>query len=464
MASAPLRPLVAIIGATGTGKSDLAVDVARNFNGEIINGDAMQLYRGLPIITNKIPEDEKKGITHHLLGRIGLEEETWTVGKFVQKALVVIDEIRSRGKLPILVGGTHYYTQSLLFQDALADAPLKAVNMAKPDLSILSEPTDVILKKLKEVDPVMADRWHPNERRKIQRSLEMFLKSGQPASQIYDKQRIKQNISSNEGAPGSNQPIKLGPTLRFPTLVLWVHASKDVLYPRLDNRITKMLNQGLLSEVEALNSFRASLEALTGTPIDQTRGIWVSIGYKQFLGYKSALNGGLAVDAELETLKMTAIEQTRSATRQYANRQIRWIRIKLLNALHNAGQKNNTFLLDGSDQATWEEKVLWPARDITERFISGSSLPSPTDLSTTSSEMLNPKRDYDLAQRPDLWQKRICEMCGIVAVTQHDWNLHLKSRRHRRAVKKQENAEHTQQEKVNGRQVDIADPALVLVP
>lgn len=105
----PQRPLVAVIGATGTGKSQvfspaspamichmmlnvhqLAVEIARRFNGEIINGDAMQLYEGLPIITNKIKEDEKKGVPHHLLGCIGLREETWTVGTFVEKASKIV--------------------------------------------------------------------------------------------------------------------------------------------------------------------------------------------------------------------------------------------------------------------------------------------------------------------------------------------------------------------------------------
>jgi len=112
MPRAPQKPLVAIIGATGTGKSEasliptqvlkfryrtrtnhhrqLAVEIASRFNGEIINGDAMQLYHGLPIITNKILEHEKKGILHHLLGCIGLEEETWTVGKFVEKASIAV--------------------------------------------------------------------------------------------------------------------------------------------------------------------------------------------------------------------------------------------------------------------------------------------------------------------------------------------------------------------------------------
>lgn len=89
------------------------MEIAKRHGGEIVNADAMQLYEGLPVVTNKITTSEQQGIPHHLLGCIGLKEETWTVGKFVKEALTVIEEIRSRGRLPIVVGGTHYYTQAV---------------------------------------------------------------------------------------------------------------------------------------------------------------------------------------------------------------------------------------------------------------------------------------------------------------------------------------------------------------
>lgn len=436
----------------------------------------MQLYHGLPIITNKITQDEMKGVPHHLLGCIELEEETWTVGKFVGRALNVvrtstppqgkyakttqIDEIRSRGKLPILVGGTHYYTQSLLFQDALADEPALDIEENREKFPILDETTEVILAKLREVDPIMADRWHPNERRKIQRSLEIYLRTGKCASQVYDEQRLKRETLSNTSDGELHGQTRSSQSLRFPTLLLWVHASKDVLNPRLDARIGKMLDRGLLSEVKTLTDFRMSYEARTSNTIDQSRGIWVSIGYKEFLSYQAALNDRSGVEAEVETIKKTAIEKTQAATRQYANRQIRWIRIKLLNALFSADQKNNVFLLDGTDLSKWEEQVIQPANNLTERFLSGDPLPNPLSLSSAASEMLTPKRNYDLGQRPDLWQKTVCKTCGTVAVTENDWNLHVKSRAHRRAVgarKKQENAKDSPKRDKKELQEDIVD-------
>ncbi|KAH9866004.1 hypothetical protein J1614_008568 [Plenodomus biglobosus] len=457
MAQAPVKPLLAIVGATGTGKSDLAVEIARRFDGEVINGDAMQLYRGLPIITNKITPEECKGVPHHLLGCIGLEEETWTVGKFVCEGLGVIEEIRSRHKLPILVGGTHYYTQSLLFQDALADEPALSLQENDEKFPILDEPTEAIHAKLREVDPVMANRWHPNERRKIQRSLEIFLRTGKPASQVYSEQRILREASSKALGKEATSDHS---SLRFPTLVIWVHANKAVLYPRLDGRVDKMLMRGLLDEVQHLSEYREREKALLGSSIDASRGIWVSIGYKEFLEYQNARAGGVTSEIELVKLKQAAIERTQAATRQYANRQIKWIRIKLLNALIRADARSSTFLVDGSDLSRWKEDVVQSAMTITERFLSGQTLPAPTSLSPVAAEMLTPSRDYDLAYRPDLWEKKLCDTCGIVAVTENDWTLHRKSRAHRKAVgakKKQDSLHSSQTEERRAAQNNVVD-------
>jgi tRNA dimethylallyltransferase len=370
-----------------------------------------------------------------------------------------MDEIRSRGKVPILVGGTHYYTQSLLFHDALSVETELSPGNNSQHFPILEEPTETILSKLREVDPTMANRWHPNERRKIQRSLEIFLKTGKPASQIYDEQRIRREPSPSiidEDSTSNTTGI------RFPTLVFWVHTNKDVLYPRLDERIHKMISKGLLQEVEALARFKEKHEVQTGVAVDQSRGIWVSIGYKEFVKYQQALKEQNVSTQDLELAKVEGIGKMQAATRQFANRQLKWIRIKLLNALIGASQQDKVFLLDSTDLSTWEESVVTPALHITEQFLSGQALPDPSSLSTIAAEMLTPKRSYDLGQRPDLWQKRICETCGTVAVTENDWSLHVKSRAHRRAVgveKKQRNSKKA--EKVN-RQVLQADLVDVL--
>lgn len=342
----------------------------------------------------------------------------------------------------MLVGGTHYYTQSLLFQDALADEPALVLHKDNEDFPILEEPTHVIHAKLKEVDPIMADRWHPNERRKIQRSLEIYLRTGKPASQVYNEQR---KLRESPSGAVNDEEVSDNSSLRFPTLVMWVHANKTELHPRLDSRVDKMLKRGLLSEVQQLSDFQQRFECQPDSSIDTSRGIWVSIGYKEFLEYQQALTDATKPELELTRLKQTAIEKTQAATRQYANRQIKWIRIKLLNALMRANAKDNTFLLDGSDLSAWEDNVVQPALTITNQFLAGQTLPLPSSLSAAATEMLTPSRNYDLAQRPDLWQKKVCETCGTVAVTENDWSLHTKSRAHRKAVGARKKHAHTAQ-------------------
>jgi tRNA dimethylallyltransferase len=327
---------------------------------------------------------------------------------------------------------------------------------SKERFPILEEPTDVIWKKLKEVDPIMADRWHPNERRKIQRSLEIFLKTGKPASQIYDEQRLRREHSPDTSSEGTSSSTGM----RFRTLIFWAYASKDVLYSRLDGRVNKMLTKGLLQEVETLTRFRQNYEAEPGMTVDQSRGIWVSIGYKEFLNYQLGLADKDLSTTNLEKLRMEGITKTQAATRQYANRQIKWIRIKLLNALLGAGQQDNVFLVDGTDLSKWEENVVLPALQVTKQFLSGYTLPAPSSLSATASEMLTPKRSYDLGQRPDLWQKKTCDTCGTIAVTENDWSLHIKSRAHRRAVgieKKQKNNDKVGGESRRALQADVVD-------
>jgi len=187
----------------------------------------MQMYAGLPIITNKTTIKAQKGIPHHLLGCIGLQEPTWVVGTFVSRALKVIEEIRMRGKLPILVGGTHYYTQSLLFRDRLIGNDADPGELAdiklgteRVDLPVLQQSTEVLFAELQKVDPVMAERWHPRDRWKIQRSLEIYLRTGHTAAEVYTQQRKL----ASDGAVAlaidhAHRDDTEEQSMRFPTLV-----------------------------------------------------------------------------------------------------------------------------------------------------------------------------------------------------------------------------------------------------
>ena len=414
----------------------LAVDLATRCNGEVINGDAMQLYEGLSIITNKIKLEERKAIPHHLLGCVSLREEPWTVQGFVGHAMSAINDIHSRKRVPILVGGTHYYLQSLLFEDSLA-IPVDAAEVASQkqpshdDVSAtLDAPTENLFAELKRVDPVMAMRWHPNDRRKIRRSLEIFLRTGIKASELYEQQQNEKSIPRSDDL--SSSVVRSSRALRFPTLILWTYTDSDNLTLRLDQRVGQMVDRGLLDEVQALQSLRTKM-AQHNQAVDETRGIWVSIGYKEFRHYNDRVNQG-DTEKTLATLRDAAVEQTKIATRRYAKAQIKWIRIKLTNALRNTEGKT-MFVLETNNPLEWETRVLQPAVELTTSFVDGRDIPSPSEYSDLAEDLLTPKRSYDLSQRRDLWASRSCELCSVTVTTEQQWEQHLESRRHRSTLR-----------------------------
>lgn len=406
------------------------------------------MYKGLPIITNKITIEERRGIPHHLLGIVELDQEPWRVGLFKKKAGSIIEEIRSRGKLPILVGGTHYYTQSLLFKETLVSDAAQSEGEIVEGLSreeinrrypILEKSTEEILEQLRVVDPVMADRWHPNDRRRIQRSLEIYLMTGKPASRAYEEQRERRVLHQSKGTRIGTSEAEVASLLQS-TLFFWVHADSKVLSKRLEGRVENMLKIGLIDEVKALDMFLYE-QTIAGISVDRSSGIWASIGFKEFESYITALKTGALPSKELHVSLATAVEKTKIATRQYAKRQIRWIRLKLLAALSKAHALSSLYILDGSDFDQWSACVSGPAIDIVRKFLAQEELPSPRNISPAMIELLVPKQAFEFCDRRDLWIRRTCELCDVTAVTDDQWQRHTKGRGHRRAVKKsQKNA------------------------
>ncbi|CUS09330.1 unnamed protein product [Tuber aestivum] len=442
----PLPPLISVIGATGTGKSQLAVDIALAFNGEIVNSDAMQMYAGLPIITNKPTVAEMRGIPHHLFSFLRIDE-VYRVGQFVKEAEKKIEEIRGRGKLPIVVGGTHYYVQSLLFPHSIGiegEEEHPFLPGAGEDLAVKypilyfhlsitlriggDSPTPELFAELQRVDPAIAEKWHPNDRRKIRRSLQIYYSTDgkQTASEVYAAQRAEKEVS------------------RYRNLVFWVHAEAEALKQRLDARVDKMIDGGMWIEVEEMKKTYDSME------VDMTKGIWQSIGFKEFLPYLQLYASRCQqqqqnpdpgpeeakekLRAELEQARTRCIETMKTATRQYARTQTRWIRIKLLNTLR---LPSHIYLLNSTDPLAITKTVTNPALALAEQFLASGdpSLPDPRSLSALAEENLKPKRE-DFSSRPDLWVKKTCEVCGATCINGDMWELHVKSSRHKRLVRK----------------------------
>jgi tRNA dimethylallyltransferase len=292
---------------------------------------------------------------------------------------------------------------------------------------ILDEPTEIILRKLREVDPVMANRWHPNDRRKIQRSLEIYLDTGKRASETY-KERLMEQSSSKAG-------------LRFPTLMLWPHCEREAHKARLDHRVDRMVDNGLLDEVAQLMILR-NTQQNAGEIVDLTKGIWQAIGFRQFEPYQQALAFSTTERKELEKLKKSAIEQTQAATRRYAASQLKWIRVKLLNALMRADALQNLFVLDSTDLGAWEASVIEPAAQLMNDFLESKELPNAETISPLAAELLSPSKE-DLTHSPESWGVQTCEVCGTKAATPQLWKMHIQSRGHRTKLSKKKARETT---------------------
>lgn len=416
-------------GPTLTGQ--LAVTLARRFNGEIINGDALQMYEGLPIATNKLPVAARHSLPHHLLGCIRLEEEPWTVRKYVHRAHSAIQNITSRGKLPIIVGGTNYYVQSLLLGGVVSyeeDTEHIRSEEQEKKWPLLGASTKEMMEELERVDPRMARRWHPNDRRKIRHSLEVWYATGKPPSEIYDEQKKHLPGGLADIEPHGQQEIasSSNPLPSVDPLILWLHADLEPLSMRLEKRVELMVESGLLEEVDTIHNLYQQRES-AGHTLDPNHGIWIAIGYKELLPYILAAREVGADPKVLEDLKKEGITRTQIATRQYARSQVRWIRLRLLRSLNDRGMSNRLFLLDGTDLSKWSQEVEENATLLVSGLLEHKPLPAATTLSEKARDILRVTEAQEL-------RARYCEFCEKTLMSQDQWLSHVKSKKHRRAM------------------------------
>ena len=440
----------------------------------------MQMYRGLPVTTNKISVEEQHGIPHHLLGTIGLHEPTWNVDRFRKEASQIIQEIRSRNRLPIVVGGSQYYTDGLLFDHHLVerendgqesdedrDASLQDHTKTFP---ILNESTPMLLAELARVDPVMAAKWHPKDRRKIQRSLTIFLTTGRRASDIYAEQQQRrddrdkaQEVARQQEQQQQQQqqqqqtpppPLK-GGLKDWPCLLLWVYAEPAILNARLDARIETMIERGLETET---NEMFTTLQtcAANGVAMDRTRGIWQSIGFKEMEPYVEAKRAAAEAENEnkdqgdgqdgqedrkaaLDKLREKGLDGIKYGTRRYARYQLRWIKHQTISYLADIHALDRLYLLDSTDRSQWQKNVAETGVQLTEKFLEVglAGLPAPVDVSETAREVLTTtisasRKKLQLDRVAE--QKQTCAICHVTLLTEDQWKLHMRSSRHRRTL------------------------------
>jgi tRNA dimethylallyltransferase len=279
------QKLLVIIGPTAVGKTNLSIEMAKCYNGEIISGDSMQIYRGMDIGTAKITKEEMQGIPHHLID-IKEPEENFSVAEFQLLVRAKINEIAKRGKLPIIVGGTGLYIQSVIYDYQFSDVPGDEAFRLELEERAKVIGNEALYKELQAVDPESAEQIHPNNVRRVIRALEIFHLTGKTMQDFQKKQQ---------------------PDLMYETALVGLTMDREKLYERINLRVDIMVEQGLLDEVKFLYN-----QGLRDCQSIQ------AIGYKEIYDF---LDGKVTWDE--------AVLQLKQNSRRYAKRQLTWFRNKM---------------------------------------------------------------------------------------------------------------------------------------
>ncbi|XP_052899750.1 tRNA dimethylallyltransferase isoform X2 [Anopheles moucheti] len=434
-------PVVVILGSTGTGKTKLSLELASRYAGEVISADSMQVYTGLDIVTAKATKEEQQQVVHHLLNVV-TPDQVFTVGHFRESALPIIDSLLAAKRMPIIVGGTNYYIESILWRVLLSenvkrervrtrsneivlDRVLEQLPTMESSDTLEAYESSLLHRVLERVDPESAERLHPNNKRKIIRALEVYIEFG-------GQRTMSQELAEQRAAPGS---CNLGGPLRYRNVVIiWLRCEQETLNRRLDERVDSMVAQGLLPEIR---TFYESNHPTFCSACEYHRGILQSIGFKEFVKYLDRY--GLEMDHELLEYRSAAqelrgpkpagldqldvcLEYLKLVTRRYARRQLQWIRNRFL--CDTGREVPPIYALDTTEISHWKVQVSENAFAIIDAALAGEPSPFPCV----------PKMEY---QHERLHKERTfrCESCQRVFVGEYQWQIHIRSKKHRKMLK-----------------------------
>lgn len=247
-----MKPLVVILGPTAVGKTLLGIHLCRKISGEIISGDSMLLYRGMDIGTAKPTPEERQGIPHYMIDILD-PRESYSVAEFQAVATKYIEEVQSKGKVPVLLGGTGLYVRAII--EGYRFPPIRSNEGLRQELHHAAETfgNEYVWQKLRACDPQTADRLHPNDLRRIIRAIEVYSETGRPLSQQYAATR----------------------TVPYRLSVIGLTMPREMLYERINRRVDMMIEQGLEKEVRQL------LDLGCAPDLPSMK----SLGYKQMTGY-----------------------------------------------------------------------------------------------------------------------------------------------------------------------------------
>ncbi|XP_022830475.1 tRNA dimethylallyltransferase-like [Spodoptera litura] len=512
-------PMVIILGATGTGKTKLSVELAQKFVTEVISADSMQIYKGLDVVTAKASAKEREMAPHHLLDILE-PHQMFTVVDFRNRALKIIDNLTEQGKIPIVVGGTNYYIESIVYkilvenmddgETLLWDKSRRKRNMGmvenikeiedkaqlledkntenimdsesredlvnlkstehsvetkNEDLADLSgiksteevsklgntedlgenieEPStsapvkidfsnfqitkeqlqrdyeneaiftnEEIHAKLSMIDRQMARRLHPNNRRKVLRSIEVWLKTGRLHSEILAEQKL------SEGQ------------LRKPdsTIIFWLKCEQSIHDQRLNSRVDSMIEEGLIQELLDFHDKHNKQRIKDGKPPDYTKGVFQTLGFKEFHEYLMLSDEERNTDAGKKLLEQS-IENMKMGTRRYARRQNKMIRGRFLE--HPTREVPPIYELDTTDISKWDEEVKNKAIHIVESYVNEK----PCEYTPVKSVIDDVKKGIDGNSH------NYCEVCKRIFIGDNVYAIHLESFRHKKVLKKMKRLE-----------------------
>lgn len=427
-------PIIVILGSTATGKTKLSIELAQRFNGEVISADSMQVYKGLDISTAKATPEERSQAVHHMLDVCDLKTTTYTVADFRDTALPIIEDIISRGKVPIIVGGTTYYIESLLWKVLINDKGLQSTesNTIEPsrdyvrqviEESTNSDDSKRLHEVLHQIDPVTADQIHTNNKRKILRALEIYVNTGRTKSSL---------INDQQSEDGGNQ---LGGPLRFENIIcFWLKCNQDRLDIRINRRIEGMVAQGMLAEL------RQCYNDLKLDGIDASKGIMQAIGFKEFLPYLEKYENE-TVDAEiteyirthqgivtttpvLDALKLLegCLDALRLNTKRYSKKQLKWVKNRLV--LYNDRVVPPIYELDGSHaEISWQADVFSKAENVVQSIIDNVE---PNH---------RPIERKGVGVKRNVHASHYCDDCQRKFIGDDVFSAHLRSQRHKKVKK-----------------------------
>jgi len=296
-----VKNVIVIVGPTAVGKTKLSIELAKCLKSEVISGDSMQVYKGMDIGTGKVTAEEKAGIPHHMLD-IKYPDEPFSTAEYQRLVRSSIEKINEKEKIPILVGGSGLYIKSVLYDYDFTNRKRNTHITKKLEKRLKEEGKEALYRELKQIDAEQAKKIHPNNSRRVIRALEIYETTGFTMSEIHKQQ---------ETSPIYNH------------FIIGLEMERETLYNQINNRVDKMLEEGLVKEVARL--YESGYEDCQSMK---------AIGYKELIPY---VKGETDLETATETLKRNS--------RRYAKRQYTWFKNQMdINWYHIAAEKADPFL------------------------------------------------------------------------------------------------------------------------